>query len=131
MSNPVQQAIESRISTNHYNPDRPLSDEVIESLVTQATRAPSAYNFQNWRFIAVRSSQAKARLKSVAYGQQKVVDASVVFIICGAREDGRTESDLEQVANVAIGLAFGVFLESLRQPLPDNRAGVPVSLERS
>lgn len=83
MSNPIQQAIESRISTNHYDPDRPLSDEVIESLVTQATRAPSAYNFQNWRFIAVRSSQAKARLKSVAYGQQKVVDASVVFIICG------------------------------------------------
>ena len=32
---------------------------------------------------AVRSSQAKARLQSVAYGQQKVVDASVVFIICG------------------------------------------------
>ncbi|WP_434577312.1 sigma-70 family RNA polymerase sigma factor [Pseudomonas sp. Z5-35] len=31
--------------------------------------------------------------------------------ISGA-EDGRLESDLEQVANVAIGLAFGLFLES-------------------
>ncbi|MNF91194.1 RNA polymerase sigma factor FliA [compost metagenome] len=32
--------------------------------------------------------------------------------ISGTQEDGRTESDLEQVANVAIGLAFGLFLES-------------------
>ncbi len=83
MPNPIQRAIESRVSVNYYDPDRTLSDDVIQSLVAQATRAPSAYNFQNWRFIAVRSAQAKARLKAVAYGQQKVADASVAFIICG------------------------------------------------
>jgi nitroreductase len=83
MSNPIQQAIESRVSVNYYDPDRELSDATIESLVAQATRAPSAFNFQNWRFIAVRSPEAKARLKLLAYGQQKVVDASVTFIICG------------------------------------------------
>jgi len=32
--------------------------------------------------------------------------------ISGAQEERRTEADLEQVANVAIGLAFGLFLES-------------------
>ncbi|WP_431495031.1 sigma-70 family RNA polymerase sigma factor [Pseudomonas brassicacearum] len=32
--------------------------------------------------------------------------------ISGMQEEGRAESDLEQVANVAIGLAFGLFLES-------------------
>lgn len=83
MTNPIQKAIESRISTNYFDPGRSVSDELIESLVAQATRAPSAYNFQNWRFIAVRSPDAKARLKAVAYGQQKVQDASVVFVICG------------------------------------------------
>ncbi|MGR4871988.1 nitroreductase family protein [Variovorax sp. LARHSF232] len=79
----IQQAIASRVSVNRFVPDRPLSDETIESLVAQAMRAPSAYNFQNWRFIAVRSPEAKARLKAVAFGQQKVADASVAFIICG------------------------------------------------
>lgn len=83
MSNPIKQAIESRVSTNYYDPSRQLSDDDIKGLVDQATRAPSAYNFQNWRFIAVRSSEAKARLKAVSYGQQKVADASVTFIICG------------------------------------------------
>lgn len=83
MSHAVKQVIESRVSTNYYDPKRHLSDDEIRTLVAQATRAPSAYNFQNWRFIAVRSPEAKARLKAVAYGQQKVVDASVTFIICG------------------------------------------------
>ena len=83
MNHPIRHAIETRASTNHFDPARSVSDEVIASLVAQATRAPSAYNFQNWRFIAVRSPQAKARLKTVACGQQKVADAAVTFIICG------------------------------------------------
>ncbi|AHG18369.1 NAD(P)H nitroreductase [Chania multitudinisentens RB-25] len=83
MHNPIQQAIESRSSTTLFDPNRELPDEIVTSLVEQATRAPSAYNFQNWRFIAVRSAEAKARLKNVAYGQQQVVDAAVTFIICG------------------------------------------------
>jgi nitroreductase len=83
MNNPIKQAIESRVSTNYYDPDRQLSEDDIKALVDQATRAPSAFNFQNWKFIAVRSPEAKARLKAVSYGQQKVVDASVTFIICG------------------------------------------------
>lgn len=83
MTNPIQRVIESRVSINHYEPHRPVSDDIIETLVSQATRAPSAFNFQNWRFIALRSADARARLKSVSYGQQKVADASVTFIICG------------------------------------------------
>lgn len=84
MTHPIQHIIESRTSINHYQSSRPLGDEAITSLVALATRAPSAYNMQNWRFIAVRSEQAKARLRSVAHGQQKVVDASVAFIVCGS-----------------------------------------------
>ena len=83
MSHPIKALIESRVSTNHYDTSRHLPDNEIAELVRLATRAPSAYNFQNWKFIAVRSPEAKARLKAVAYGQQKVVDAPVTFIICG------------------------------------------------
>lgn len=83
MHNPIKALIESRASTNHYDTNRHLSDDEIAELVRLATRAPSAYNFQNWKFIAVRSPEAKLRLKAVSYGQQKVVDAAVTFIICG------------------------------------------------
>lgn len=83
MTNPIQHAIEFRTSISFFQPHRPLDDHVIECLVAQATKAPSAYNLQNWRFIATRSPEAKARLKSAAFGQRKIVDASVAFIVCG------------------------------------------------
>ncbi len=83
MNNPIQHAIEARRSIDRFRPDVPLGDSVIATLVAQATRAPSAYNLQNWRFVAVRSAAAKLRLSAVAYGQRKVVEASVAFIVCG------------------------------------------------
>lgn len=83
MTNPVQQAIENRISVHRYVDGPLLDDARIHALVEQATRAPSAYNMQNWRFIAVRSQDAQARLQAVAYDQQKVLDAAVAFIVCG------------------------------------------------
>lgn len=79
----TRQTIESRVSVQHFDPCRSLTEDVIRELTALATQAPSAYNLQNWRFIAVRSVSAKARLQAVAYGQQKVLDASMVFIVCG------------------------------------------------
>jgi nitroreductase len=83
MNTSVQTLIETRVSTKHYDAQQPLSDAQVHRLVDLATRAPSAFNFQNWKFIAVRSPEAKARLHSVSYRQQQVLDAPVTFIICG------------------------------------------------
>ncbi|WKB50703.1 nitroreductase family protein [Eleftheria terrae] len=83
MSHPVTTLIESRFSANHYDPEQRMDDDEITELVRLATLAPTAFHLQNWKFIAVRTPQAKARLKAVCYAQHKVVDAAVTFIICG------------------------------------------------
>ncbi|WP_256078099.1 nitroreductase family protein [Massilia sp. YIM B04103] len=83
MYDAIKNLIESRTSVNNFDSSRALSDQQLAELVRLATLAPSAYNFQNWKFIAVRSPQAKERLLSVAYGQKKVVEAAVTFIVCG------------------------------------------------
>jgi nitroreductase len=83
MDTRIQRLIEQRSSTNFYDTGRPLPQAQMIELVRLATLSPSAYNFQNWRFIAVHSPLAKARLKGVAHQQQKVVDAPVTFIISG------------------------------------------------
>lgn len=75
--------IKQRISANKFDTSRSISESEIKELVAYATEAPSAYNIQNWRFIAVTVPEAKARLKAVAYNQQKVVDAAVTFIVLG------------------------------------------------
>ncbi len=86
MTNTVKEAIEQRISANMFDPSKSLTTAQIEELIRLATCAPTAFNFQNWTFIAVQSKQAKERLKAVAYGQQKIVDAAVTFIVCGKLE---------------------------------------------
>ena len=75
--------IKQRISTNKFDTSRALTEAEIKELVAYATEAPSAFNIQNWRFVAVTAPEDKARLKAVAYNQQKVVDAAVTFIVLG------------------------------------------------
>lgn len=84
---PALTLIEARASIQHFDRQHTLDDACIASLVALATRAPSAYNLQNWRFIAVRSAAAKVRLRALAFDQPKVGDAAVCFIICGQLPD--------------------------------------------
>ena len=86
-AHPALALIERRSATNLFDPAFTLSDEAIADLVRLATRAPTAYHLQNWRFHGVRSPEAKARLRRAAYGQAKVADAAVTFIVSGLLPD--------------------------------------------
>ncbi|TAL52043.1 nitroreductase family protein [Pandoraea sp.] len=79
--------IEQRVSANRFDTSHAMAPAEIEALVRLATRAPTAYNLQNWRFIAVHTAAAKATLRSLAHGQAKVAEAAVTFIVCGALPD--------------------------------------------
>lgn len=77
------ETIKHRISANHFDPTRTLSEAEVKELISYATEAPSSYNLQHWRFVAVTKPEEKARLKAVAYHQPKVADAAVTFIVLG------------------------------------------------
>ncbi len=79
----VQDAILQRRSTSKYQPDYVIEPETLAQLVHLAGHSPSAYNLQNWRFIAVTTSEAKSLLREAAYGQPQVEAASATFIVCG------------------------------------------------
>ncbi len=78
--------IHERISAQHFDPSKKLSEDEIRSLIAAATEAPSSYNIQHWRFIAVTDLEKKKALAAASYGQTKVVDAAVTFIILGDLE---------------------------------------------
>jgi nitroreductase len=82
-------AIEARRTTNLFDPARGIDDAQIQELVRLATTAPTSFNLQNWRFIAVRTPEAKARLRQLAWDQAKVTDAAVTFIVVGQLADHR------------------------------------------
>jgi nitroreductase len=83
MTNCVIDCILSRSSTKYYDPAATLSDDQIRELVRIGTSAPTSFHLQNWRFIAVRSPEAKARLRPIAWNQPATTEAAVTFIVCG------------------------------------------------
>ncbi len=97
--NETLKLIKERISTNHFDTTRGLSVDEIHELVAYAGQAPSSYNLQHWRFVAVTEPEAKARLKALAYNQQKVEDASVTFIVLG---DLRGYERMPEIARASV-----------------------------
>src|ERR1700747_3248382 len=83
MNTSVIEAIERQKTTNLYDASKSIPDDEIRELVRLATFSPTAFHLQNWRFIAVRSPEAKARLRAVAADQPKVTEAAVTFIMVG------------------------------------------------
>ena len=83
MTNAVIDCILSRSATKYYDPAATLSDDQIRELVRIGTSAPTSFHLQNWRFIAVRSPEAKGRLRPIAWNQPATTEAAVTFIVCG------------------------------------------------
>lgn len=86
-TNAVIECILSRSAAKYYDPAATLSDDQIRELVRIGTSAPTSFHLQNWRFIAVRSPEAKARLLPIAWNQPPITEASVTFIIVGQLAD--------------------------------------------
>jgi nitroreductase len=87
MTNAVIECILSRSAAKYYDPAATLSDDQIRELVRIGTTAPTSFHLQNWRFIAVRTPEAKARLRPIAWDQPAITDAAVTFIVCGQLAD--------------------------------------------
>ncbi|UZJ57924.1 nitroreductase family protein [Pseudomonas sp. KU26590] len=58
----VTEAIQSRFSAHSYDPTHVLSEQDVTGLIDLARHAPSAFNLQHWRFIAVHTKEAKAKM---------------------------------------------------------------------
>ena len=87
MTNAIIECIRSRSSTKYFDPAATLSDDQIRELVRIGTTAPTSFHLQNWRFIAVRTPEAKARLRPIAWDQPAITDAAVTFIVVGQLAD--------------------------------------------
>ena len=86
--------IHERTSINLYDPNKSVSDSEIRQIITDAIEAPSSYNIQHWRFVAVTDPEKKKQLQAAAYNQAKVGQASATIIVLG---DLRGHEKLEKI----------------------------------
>lgn len=81
----VFSAIQGRRSIRRYSP-RPVEEEKLNKVLEAARLSPSANNRQDWKFIAVRDKEIRAKLTKAA-DQPFVGQAPVVLVACGTNPD--------------------------------------------
>ena len=75
-----------RRSVNFFDANKVLKEETLKEIIDLAVLAPSAFNLQPWRIIAVKSPEAKQKLFDLSNQQPKVLDAPVTLILVGNKE---------------------------------------------
>jgi len=75
-------AIETRRAIKHYDPEHRMTEDEINQLMSLAMLSPTAFNIQNWRFVLVRNSELRKKVRAAAWDQAQVTDASLLVILC-------------------------------------------------
>jgi len=114
--------LNERTSAEHFDSATPISVQEIKELVSEACQAPSSFNIQHWRFIAVTDERIRERLKgtTIAPNRERVANAPRIFLVLGDLDGHkRLEGILDEtvlagllpreVANVWLTMANGMY----------------------
>jgi nitroreductase len=124
---PLSQVIAERRATQSFE-HVPIHAADLERIIRAGLEAPSGYNLQPWRFIAVRDGEQKKKLREAAFGQPKVEEASVIIVACGDPQ-GWKNGDLEEMLKLAAEHGYGgpQDHEGARQSVTNFLGGAPGS----
>lgn len=119
-----EQLVRRRRATPHFTGEA-VPASVIETALHLASEAPSGYNLQPWRFVAVQQADVRARLRQAAFGQEKITEAPVVFVACA--EHDAWQARLDEIFRTKAGRTghAGEDLAPVRQRALDFIATLP------
>jgi len=83
--------IKRRKMVRQYIQDKPIPQQIVDKLITNAHRAPSAGHTQVQEFIIVQDPLIKKKLGDAALNQEQVYDAPLLIVVCAntSRSVGR------------------------------------------
>lgn len=82
----VMEAIRSRRSIREYQ-NRTIPTELLDELSEALRLAPSACNYQPWRFVIVTDPQQRLALSEACRGQKFIAEAPVIVAGCGLMDE--------------------------------------------
>jgi nitroreductase len=77
--------IRSRESVRNYDPDRPVPKEILEKILDAGRLAPSACNYQPFKFLLISSPALLEKVKA-SYNRDWFKEAPHVLVIIGYRD---------------------------------------------
>lgn len=78
----IKQAITSRRSIKHFDPEHVMTEAEIDELMQHVILSPTAFNIQHWRFIRVQDKEKRQQIQDASWGQVQVTEASLLLVLC-------------------------------------------------
>ncbi|MDO5607085.1 MAG: nitroreductase family protein [Capnocytophaga sp.] len=95
-----EQILHKRRSVRHYDPNKPIDEEIVKHCIELATLAPNSSNMQLWEFYHITDADILKKLARACLGQQTAATAQqmVVFVTRQDlhRQHARKMLDLEK-----------------------------------
>ena len=76
--------IRSRESVRNYDPERPVSKEILERILDAGRLAPSACNIQPYKFVVISSPEKLEKVKA-CYNRDWFKEAPLILTVIGLR----------------------------------------------
>lgn len=92
-----------RFSSRKYE-DKPVEKEKLEQVLEAGRLAPSAVNFQPWRFIVARDEKLKADICST-YKREWIQKAPAIIVICGVHSEAWMRADGKDHCDIDVAIA--------------------------
>jgi nitroreductase len=77
--------IRNRESIRNYDPDRPVPKEILGKILDAGRIAPSACNYQPWKFLVISSSAMLEKVRP-CYNRDWFKDAPHILVILGLKD---------------------------------------------
>ena len=88
----VKDAIFNRRAIKHFDADHKMSSAEVNELLETTIQAPTSFNIQHWRFIILRDSDLRAKIrKEFGNDQAQMTDASLLVLFTADMKAWRKE----------------------------------------
>ena len=91
-----KEIIYDRRSVNFFDPEKEITDSLLNELIEMAAQTPSGFNIQPWSLIVLKKQADKLRLQQHAWNQTKISEASVTLIVLADTEAWKPENSFLQ-----------------------------------
>lgn len=82
-------ALNFRYATKAFDPGRKISEKTWGAIEQSLALTPSSFGLQPWKFLVIKSSEIREKLKEASWGQGQVTEASHLVVFT-------TRTDLDQ-----------------------------------
>ena len=76
----IIEALNWRYATKKFDKNKKISKEDLDNILEALRLSPSSYGLQPWKFIIVNNEELRMKVRSIAYDQSQITDASQIII---------------------------------------------------